>query len=143
MRIYNSIMKDFKENVITQFIGVVTFGFGVTAFYGVFFNYIIKDTLFFSSKDSIFLLCSFLGYFISLYFIKNKDNIKYKLLKSLDFVITVLGFVLMFVPFIVLSEQDLMSMSFTSIVIKNSIISLLISVIIFLFKSVIKIILKL
>jgi hypothetical protein len=143
MRIYNSIIKDFKENVLTQFIGVITFGFGVTAFYGVFFNYILNNQIIFSSKDFVFLMCSFLGYFISLYFVNNKENIKNKLIKSFDFIITVLGFVMMFVPFIVISEQGLIDMSFKSMLIENSIISLVISVLIFLLKSIVKTILKL
>ena len=34
------IVDNLIHNIITQFIGVLTFGFGVTAFYSLFFNYI-------------------------------------------------------------------------------------------------------
>ncbi|MFM2393755.1 MAG: hypothetical protein RLZZ546_1737, partial [Bacteroidota bacterium] len=98
MKLRNSILEDFKENVTSQFIGVITFGFGVTAFYAAIYTFIITSQIQLTSKDIIFIFFSFIGYLVSFYLLKNKISIKSKLLKYIDFIINILGFVLMFVP---------------------------------------------
>ncbi len=143
MKIYNTILADFKENVISQFIGVITFGFGVTAFYGTLYHFIVSNNLSLNTKDFIFILCSLIGNMLSYYILKNKISLKDKILKSIDFIITVLGFVLMFVPFIIFFEQTIThESSFQSMIITNGIYSLIVSIGIFLIKSVLKILIK-
>jgi hypothetical protein len=126
-----NIIKDVKNDIITQFIGVITFGFGVTAFYNLFYTYISKNDITFTKTDNIFLLLSIIGFLISLIILKDDCNIKDRIVKTFDFIITLFGFVAMFVPIVIL-----MNTTEINIVLNNCIYSLLLSVIIFLIKSV-------
>lgn len=126
-----SIIKDVKNDIITQFIGVITFGFGVTAFYNLFYTYISKNDIIFTKTDNIFLLLSIIGFLISLIILKDDCNIKDRIVKTLDFIITLFGFVSMFVPIVIL-----MNTTEINIVLNNCIYSLLLSINIFIFKSI-------
>lgn len=135
----NIILTDFRETIINQFIGVITYGFGVTSFFSAINIYINTNTISLSTKDFIFIFCSFVGYFLSCYILKDSSSFKIKILKSLDFVITILGFVLMFVPLILFCQNILdTNYIFEYIVIQNSIISFITSIVIFLIKSILK-----
>lgn len=126
-----NIITDVKNDIITQFIGVITFGFGVTAFYNLFYTYISKNDIIFTKTDNIFLLLSIIGFLISLIILKDDCNIKDRIVKTLDFIITLFGFVSMFVPIVIL-----MNTTEINIVLNNCIYSLLLSIIIFIFKSI-------
>jgi hypothetical protein len=140
MNIYNSILKDFKENILEQFIGVITFGFGVTAFFKTTSIFITNGIFSSSINDIIFLLLCFICYIITQYSIKEKTTLKEKILKSTNFIFNLLGFVLMFVPLIIIFEKTLEPViSYESIIIKNSIISLILSIVLFLVKSIVRI----
>ncbi len=139
MTIFNSIIKDFKDNILEQFVSVITFGFGVTSFYKCLFIFVTQGNFTLSSNDFVFLFLSFLGFLISLYFLKDKISIKYKIYKSLNFIFNILGFVLMFVPCIIFFEYILQSdISYEAIIIQNSIISFILSIVLFFSKSIIK-----
>ena len=125
------IFNDIKDNVITQFIGVITFGFGVTAFYGLFYNFIETNTIIFGIKDMSFLLLSLLGFILSFNILKQKDELYTKILKTIDFIITLFGFVSMFVPIIIL-----MNTKNINDIIYNSVACLILSVFVFIFKSI-------
>jgi hypothetical protein len=126
-----NIIKDVKKDITTQFIGVITFGFGVTAFYNMFYIYITKNVIIFTKTDIIFLLLSIIGFLISLIILKDDCNIKDRIIKTFDYIITLFGFVSMFVPIIVL-----MNTTEINIIIYNCIYSLLLSINIFIFKSI-------
>lgn len=126
-----NIITDIKNDIITQFIGVITFGFGVTAFYNMFYIYITKNVIIFTKTDIIFLLLSIIGFLISLIILKDDCNIKDRIIKTFDYIITLFGFVSMFVPIIVL-----MNTTEINIIIYNCIYSLLLSINIFIFKSI-------
>lgn len=128
-----NIIKDVKKDITTQFIGVITFGFGVTAFYNIFYIYIAKNIIIFTKTDTVFLLLSIIGFLISLIVLKDDCNIKDRIIKTFDYIITLFGFVSMFVPIIVL-----MNTTEINIVIYNCIYSLLLSISIFIFKSIVK-----
>lgn len=115
------IVDNLIHNIRTQFIGVLTFGFGVTAFYSLFFNYIKFSTISFGRYDLLFLiLCS-----ISFYKISKNEN---KFFDTLNNVYTLLGFVSMFIPIIIFITDKTFYI--------NSIYTLILSLIIFLSKSI-------
>jgi hypothetical protein len=130
------LIKDFKENIFTQFRAVITFGFAITALYSSLYLLIIKELFIFSKKEIIFLLLSFIGYNISIYNTENKIITKINLLKYLDFIFTMLGFTLMLVPIVIIIERlSTPIISFNYNLIKNILICLLLSLVIFLIKS--------
>lgn len=130
------LIKDFKENIFTQFRAVITFGFAITALYSSLYLLIIKELFIFSKKEIIFLLLSFIGYNISICNTENKIITKINLLKYLDFIFTMLGFTLMLVPIVIIIERlSTPTISFNYNLIKNILICLLLSLVIFLIKS--------
>ena len=122
----NYILSDFKQNVIAQFIAVITFGFAITAFYSFIYIFINTTQINLNIKNISFIVLSFFGYLLSFYLVENKISLKLKIYKYIDFIINISGFVLMFVPIIILSEHLLDSISYDYMIIKNSLISILV-----------------